>query len=190
MADNFQLIHFPAPEYLVSYFSSLVKSEIQIINGIKTIEINRSSDIGKIIITSIDKQSKKIKHTNLDDYYLKISNFIGNNYSGSVRGDRHFLFIEESKMNNIMEMIKHHFDYSLINFVDGAEYAHRKNGWEENQKRKGIRKAAIQTFLQKNNVNLGNKSLENFFKMFQRHKNNANNKNSMLLEKYVQTLSF
>ena len=190
MTANYQLIPFPVPEYLACYFAGKLNTQIKAIDHCKVIEVSRTSKMGTIIINSIEKDTRKVRHKTSADYYLKISNYISDHHYNVPDGEKCFLGIKSEMANSIIELIKIDFDNSLISFVEGAEFAHKKNGWEDSQKRKGIRKHAIEKFLLKNQVSFDKKKLETFFKMFQRYKKNSDNNNNKLFRHLTETMSF
>lgn len=122
-------------------------------------------------------------------YYLQVSNFSGDHYPDTPRGTNKFLGIRPEVIRNIIEVVKMDFDDALVAFVDGAEFAHIVNGWEPNQKRKGIRKKAILEFCNKYQVSPDDRNLQALFKMYQRRKRQSNVPPTRDIRKFSEILS-
>ena len=190
MSDRFQFVPFPIPEYLFQYFAHQTNSEIQLENGITFVAIDRRSTMGATILRNLSPDSRRVSRTNASGFYIKVSNFAGNNYDDTPIGKRQFLKLEQKVFTKLSQGIKSDFEEAIIAFIEGAEFAHRLNGWSPSQKRKGIRKHAILEFCEKHGVNTQKRTLEALFKLYQRHIKRSQGPSIKGFEKYVQVLSF
>lgn len=190
MRANYQLISFPIPTYLETYFASKLNSTIEHLkNGIRYIEVSRHTLYGKdlhLLLTKRDQTKELETKANL---YIKFSDWSGN-YNSAPRGDLYFYDIPEHLKKRLVEIVKDDFDDALLAFVKGAEFAHAHNGWMPDQKRKGIRKKAISEFCLSYNANFTKKDISKFIKMVQRAKINHERFSNKLSKKLYQHLSF
>lgn len=154
------------------------------------IPINRRSYLGSMLLKCLCEDQRRVSITNDSGIYLAVSNFAGNNDREILRGDRNFLKLESEASKKIISKIEADFDTAFYNFIKGAEFAHKKNGWKPSQKRKGIRKHAIIDFCKKYRVNTRKKTIETLFKKYQRHIARPKPVQTKGLEKFGQELSF
>ena len=187
--DKYQIIHLDLPNYLLSYFACKIKQTLIHTDNYSLLEIDRFSALGKDIHKALVPALKPETLDCKEGLYLKISNYSGNNYK-SPRGDTNFLTLEETTKHSLIEQIKSDFNSNLINYVEGAEFAHMHNGWTRDQKRRGIRKTAIIQFCEKYKVSFTETNLESFVKMIQRAQKNAETLINSKLKKYNQSLSY
>lgn len=165
---KFQYISIDIPEYLATFLSYNLNTTIEPYSVYKAISINRHSHYGIKLLSLIESADKP--SFMLDTKYcLKISNFSGDHYS-KPRGHRFFLDLSEANKSKFIDQLKKDFNQCMINYVLGAEFAHKFNGWKPEQKRKGIRVHAITDFCQIHGVSFDDKNLESFVKMIQRAK--------------------
>ena len=189
MSSNFQYIPFNIPQYLYCYLAFQLNGKIEShVSGGFYIEVDRYSLFGKHIHASIEACEHKPSYSPTI-LYLKISNWAGNNYK-TAQGRRHFLALSENAINKLQENVKNDFNESMIQFVNGAEFAHASNGWSKEQKRKGIRTAAITEFCDMHNVTFDQKNFESFIKMIQRASVPKKKEAVRIEKKFVQSLSY
>jgi hypothetical protein len=184
---SYQLVAFPIPDYLAQYFSYQLKRPIETDANIKYINIDRHSTLGKDIHSALVPSDLPLDISE-NNFFLKISNYCGNNYQ-TPRGDRSFLCLPQKKQKTILEHIQNDFNWSLIHFVKGAEFAHKANGWTPEQKRKGIKSRAIIDFCNNHNVSFDQKNLDSFIKMIQRAQKKPETLIKRKVFKFVQVLS-
>lgn len=189
MATKYQLIPFPVNAYLATYLANKLKQSITNIDGLDTIEVDRFSGFGKLIMRSIEESPIPVNNRNDSIIYLKISCHSGDHYD-IPRGKLHFLKINKKALKNLTTIIKDDFDASLTSFVDGAEFAHKLNGWTPDKKRKGIRKKAIVQFCQKHQVTFSELNLESFVKLVQRALKSPEQTANKAIKKYCESLSY
>lgn len=184
---SYQLVAFNIPKYLAQYFSYQVKRPIETDANIQYIDIDRHSTLGKDIHSALEPSDFPL---DISDYhfFLKISNYSGNNYD-APRGDRNFLCLPKERQQLIVEQLQNDFNWSLLYFVQGAEFAHKVNGWMPDQKRKGIRSRAIIDFCNNHNVSFDQKNLDSFIKMIQRAQKKPEPLVKRKVFKFVQSLS-
>ena len=197
-SEKYQFIAFTVPDYLATFFASKLNTQIKSVittashlpgsTKVKYLEIDRHTHFGTKILKSVDKSNQPTQQIAPNQLYLRISNYAGNNYD-TPRGDRNFLTLQPNVANALQHQIKNDFNEALINFVQGAEFAHMQNGWDKSQKRKGIRKAAILKFCNDFNVSFNQKNLESFVKMIQRATKSPTTHVNTTVKKYYQALS-
>ena len=166
MTDNHQLIPFPIPDYLAQFLAHKLNTKIRNHDGLPCIKVERYTLLGKI------------------------SNHSGDHDSSIPNGKRYFLKLNPTASNDLAIALKSEFEEALLMFVKGAEYAHKKNGWNPMQKRKGIRKHAILEFCKTNEVNLEKRTLDSLFKMVQRHIKLPKPQQTQGLQRFAELLSY
>lgn len=121
---------------------------------------------------------------------LLISHHSGDHFKGVPRGKRNFLKINEEKAQKLFQYLEDDFNKKLISFVEGAEFAHRENGWTPDQKRKGIRKKAIFEFCIRFEIFPSKKNMASLVKKCQRHCDQDPFTDNLYSKKMGEVLSF
>ena len=188
--DNHQLIPFSIPAYLAQFLAHKLNTHIRHASGLPCIKVDRSSIFGKSILRSLEIDHRYATRNTKAKFFLKISNNAGDHYPETPNGKRHFLKLKPSASDDFAQALKSEFEEALLMFVKGAEFAHAKNGWTPSQKRKGIRKSAILSFCEENEVNLEERTFDSLFKMVQRHINLPKHRQTRGLQRFVETLSY
>jgi len=188
--SNYQYIPFPVPEYLAQFLAFKLNTKIRRQDGLVCVSVTRHAELGKMILQHLSKDSRRVTKKTEGVFFLKVSNFAGANSADILRGDRHLLRLDKKSQVKIIETLKADFEESLLNYVAGAEFAHKKNGWSPVQKRKGIRKHAINEFCKKNKVNPDKRSFDSLFKMIQRRMTTPRTAKTKALHNIVLAMSF
>lgn len=166
MSQRFQKIPFSLPRYLAQYQANQTNQPLLESKGNLRLMVNRDSLFGRAVINSVE--ISQFPDTSEENLFLLVSNYTGDHYN-IPRGHRYFLTINNTRKKSIARALQEDFNQNLIAFVSGAEFAHKVNGWDPSQKRKGIRKKAILQFLEFHNVDPDSKTLSSIVKMCQRH---------------------
>ena len=141
-----QLIPFPLPKHLAEFVISQMNTPVETLdNGekAKVLHIKRRNGFGKLIHRSLKKSNKPTFVKTGFDMYIAVSNNAGNNDKKIVPGKYSFLDLDEDEIKDIIEIFDTWFKTCLIQFVDGAIFAHKFNG-----KTKGIIHASITQFME------------------------------------------
>jgi hypothetical protein len=189
MTANHQYIHFPIPGYLAYFLSHKLRNPITVDGDCSVLKLDRYSFFGNVILSSLEP-TELLPQKQLSGIYLQVSNFNADHSPGNPRGHRKFLTISPVRVAKISEMLKDDFDEALIEFVEGAEFAHIYNGWNPTAKRNGIRKLAILKFCEDRGLDTEKRSVEALFKMYQRYIKNKSRMNHKLLRKLGVSMSF
>ena len=190
MTDNHQLIPFPIPDYLAQFLAHKLNTKIRNHDGLPCIKVERYTLLGKTILRSLEKDLRFSSRKTTKGIFLKISNHSGDHDSSIPNGKRYFLKLNPTASNDLAIALKSEFEEALLMFVKGAEYAHKKNGWNPMQKRKGIRKHAILEFCKTNEVNLEKRTFDSLFKMVQRHIKLPKPQQTQGLQRFAELLSY
>lgn len=190
MDSNYQYIPFPVPEYLAQFLAFKLHTKIRKQHGLTCINVTRHAELGKMILGHLSKDPRRVSKKTEGVFFLKISNYAGNNMPEVPRGDRHLLRLEPASQDKLIDHLKNDFEENLLHYVQGAEFAHKMNGWTPAQKRKGIRKHAINEFCKKNRVSPDKRSFDSLFKMIQRRMNAPKSPKIKGLQNVVLALSF
>lgn len=188
--ENHQYIPFPIQDYLIQYFAYKLNSKVVQENGLTFVSLDRRSDLGKAVVSGLSVSNRYFKRNKNGGFFLRISNWIGQSYRNCPDATRNFLQLDPLVFKNLHALIRADFEDNLIHYVEGAEYAHLRNGWRPDQKKKGIRKHAILNFCEKYGVDGQKRTLETLFKLVQRHKNSRNKNNFRAYGEFAQTLSY
>lgn len=180
-------IPFDIPEYLAEYLASRVRKPLIESKGNRRLLIDRRSHLGRLILESLEVADAPTKSKN--QLELLISHHSGDHYK-IPRGKRNFLRINPEKASRLFQYFEDDFSKKLISFVEGAEYAHRVNGWTPDQKRKGIRKKAIFEFCIRYNVIPSRKNMSALVKKYQRHTEYEPSDQNNYVKKIGEVLSF
>ena len=125
---NKQLLPLPLPEYLSDYFANTLDANpVEMSDGTKALPfvISRRTLLGKAILAEIIG-SNFPENSNKDMcVYLAISNFSGNNYKGSPRGERFFYNWAPGAVERLVKLFKDVFDFHITAYVQGVQDVER-----------------------------------------------------------------
>ena len=189
MSQRFQKIPFDLPDYLAHYLATKLKKEIIDSRGNKRLVVDRKTFFGKLVLESLEASAVPVPVIDCGLYIL-VSNHSGDHASKVHRGKRHFLLMNEEKRLKIIDFLKSEFEDDLLTFVEGAEYAHRENGWDPSIKKKGIRKKAIFEFCMKFQIYPSKKNISTLIKKCQRHLPKSEEFQEKTLKYLGEALSF
>lgn len=183
------MIPFPVQEYLGQYLAFVLNQKMISENGVQSIVVDRHTELGRIILQSLEVSYKKpvpLKGV----LHIQVSPFAGNNYNDTPNGRRCFYTIGPKAYRSLSDWLKLDFEEAVFNYSQGAEFAHKVNGWTPDQKRKGIRKRAILEFCKLHGVSPDKRSFDSLFKMVQRRLYRRKNNRTAGLSLFAQGLSY
>lgn len=188
LTDRFLKIPFDLPEYLAQYLASRIRRPLIESKGNKRLLVDRRSFFGSLIMDSLEVSENPVAS---DDsaLHVLISPHSGDHFKGAPRGKRNFLKINPEKANRIFQYLEDDFNKKLISFVQGAEFAHRENGWTPEQKRKGIRKKAIFEFCIRYEIFPNKKNIAAMVKKCQRYGTDDPNAHTSFCKKIGEVVS-
>lgn len=175
-----QIIPFPLPPYLASYFSNKITTETIICNDgsrAKPFNVKRNSAFGTFILRCLDKKEKVNIVNNQITFFIKVDDYKTSKDSKIVNSKYSFVGLSDEAITDIVKVFKSIFLESLKSYVAGAVevtnlYVDRK---------RGIQKQAIINFCKKNNVIYTNQNLASWKKALYRDSKRVNiNKTSVL----------
>ncbi|UOY07725.1 hypothetical protein L0P88_04040 [Muricauda sp. SCSIO 64092] len=189
MSQRFQKIPFDLPDYLAHYLATKLNKQIIDSRGNKRLVVDRKTFFGKLVLESLEVSQVPTPVVD-SSLYILVSNHSGDHDSKILRGKRHFLKVNQEKKQKIMDFLKSEFDDDLLTFVEGAEYAHKENGWQPAIKKKGIRKKAIFEFCMKFQIYPNKKNVSTLIKKCQRGLPKNPDFNEKALQNLGEVLSF
>ncbi|NQY29960.1 MAG: hypothetical protein HRT69_10875 [Flavobacteriaceae bacterium] len=168
MNDNNQIVPFPLPIYLSTFFANQLTTEVEtLIDGsdVKAFHIRKKSELGKFILRRLKPTYKKPKIQEGITLYLSVENRKGERDKKQV--DKRYSFVEfdEQGIKEITNFLKPIFEMTLISWCNGAQYI---NELKENVK--GVRNKAIVEFCKKNGVTYTNQNIDAWQKLIYRDK--------------------
>lgn len=169
--EDTQIIPFPLPHYLATYFANLLTTEpILMSDGsfAKPFNIKRNSDFGKLILRYLSKSSRPPEIKTGFTFFVKITDHQTKKNPSIVDGRRSFLHFKENDLQDITDLFKSIFEQHLIEHVTASNDAIKRILPE---KERGIIKPAIRNFCKKYGVIFSDQNLEAWKKMIQRHNN-------------------
>jgi len=163
--DKSQIIPFPLPEHLCIFISEKLNTPIEIIGqGVqaKALHINRNRKLGKYILKCLEKSdySKSVRQG--FTMYITVSQNNRIHDKSLVPGRAHHLGLDAEAIKDITEFFEEDFRQSLVDFIDGSNFGV--------DYKKGFRKYALTTFLQKYNLAGDDSAFEKYKKHYQRQK--------------------
>lgn len=163
-----QLIPFPLPKHLAEFVISQMNTPVENLNNgtqAKVLHIKRRNGFGKLIHRSLNKSNKPTFAKTGFDMYIAVSNHAGNNDKKIIPGKYSFLDLDEVEIKDIIEIFDTWFKVCLVQFLDGAVFAHKFNG-----KTKGIIHASINEFMEYYKITYSSTLFATLVKHYQREK--------------------
>lgn len=167
--DKSQIIPFPLPEHLCLYISERLNTPIEEIGeGVKAkaLHISRHRKFGKYILKCLEKSDYSKRVLQGFTMYITVSGHNGKNDKSIVEGRSHLLGLDETAIKEITEFFEEDFRQSLVTFIDGSNFGISY--------KKGVRKYALTTFLEKYNLAGDDLAFEKYKKYYQRQKSKYN----------------
>lgn len=175
-----QIIPFPLPSYLATYFANKITTEPVITadgSYAKPFSIKRDSLFGSFVFRCLSKQDKPVYFKKGITFFIKFNEHQTTQESNTVNARYSFVGLSEESVKEITKVFKTVFEENLKSYVAGAEDVTRKFIERE----RGIQKEAIINFCEKYSVTYTNKNLQAWIKMIYRDKNRVNtNKTNVL----------
>ena len=175
-----QIIPFPLPPYLATFFANKITTDQVICNDgsiAKPFNIKRNSAFGSFILNCLSSREKKNIISDEMTFFIRVNDCQTTQNKRTVNSKFCFVGLSDDSIQEIRKVFKSVFDESLMNYVAGAEdvanlYVNRE---------RGIRKRAILHFCKKNKVIYTNQNLDAWNKMIYRANKKVNtNKTSVL----------
>jgi len=119
-----QVIPFPLPSYLATYFANRITTETIILQDgtyAKPFHVKRNSAFGKFICRCFTKSEKPIFIEKGFTFFIKVEDHKTTQEKLTVNSRYSFLELSESTVNDIIEIFKELFEDNLKNYVSGAE---------------------------------------------------------------------
>lgn len=177
---NYQVIPFPLPPYLASFFSNKITTVSCINNDgskIKPFQVNRHSIFGSFLLRILEKQERPNFIENGYTFFLKIENHIISQEKNTPNSKYSFVDFDEKSVSEIIKVFKAFFEEALFNYVAGAE----EITYKFSQKKRGVKTSAIESFCKKYGVIYSNKNLIAWEKAIYRDKIRVNALKSSVL---------
>lgn len=175
-----QIIPFPLPAYLASYFANKITSSPQITSDgsfAKPFSIKRDSAFGAFILRSFSKMDRPLHVKEGFTFFIKVDDHQTTQEKTIVNSRYSFVGLDENSVKEITKVFKAVFEEALFNYVLGAEEVTCKFV----DRKRGIQKEAIQNFCKKYKVIYTNQNLQAWIKAIYREKKRVNvNKTNVL----------
>lgn len=165
-----QIIPFPLPGYLASFFSNLITSNPIITNDgskVKPYVVNRDSNFGTFILRQLSK-AKRPPIKEGDCFYIKVLEYQTHEdkYTEDVRSS--LLEFSDETINEITKIFKSFFESILIEHVTAyKDGVHSQNP----NKKRGLIHPAIINFCTKYGVIFSDTNISTWKKLIQRNEN-------------------
>lgn len=178
--SELQIVPFPLPHYLATYFASKITTE-PIISAdgsyVKPFSIKRDSAFGAFIFRCFSKSEKPVVLDRGFTFFIQFKEHQTAQEANIVNARYSFVDLKPETVKEINKVFKAVFDESLKSYVAGAEEVTRKFV----DRKRGIQKEAIINFCKKNKVTYTNQNLQAWVKMIYRDKKRVNvNKTNVL----------
>lgn len=132
----------------------------------QVLHIKCSNAFGKMIHRCLKKSNKPAFNKNETfPFYIAVSNHAGDHDKKVKAGKYSFLELDEKEIKDIINIFDSWFKVCLVQFVDGAEFAHKFNG-----KTKGIIHASITQFMEFYKISYSKTLFDALVKHHQREK--------------------
>ncbi len=152
-----QIIPFPLPPYLASYFANQITARPIALDSVtvKPFSVDRYSSFGKFIYRCLSKTNRPKFETKGYTFFIEISE--PTTALDTMTEDARYSFIElkEEEIKEITGVFKTFFDTALFNFVAGARFSFMKF----TNKQRGYLKASILEFCNIHGVNYTDQNL-------------------------------
>lgn len=178
--ETSQIIPFPLPPYLATYFANKITSQPVISSDgsqVKPFSVKRDSAFGAFILRCFSKQERPVFVKEGFTFFIKFEEHQTTQEKNTVNARYSFVGLSSESIKEIIKVFKAVFEESLKNYVAGAEEVTRKFVDRE----RGIQKEAIMNFCKKHKVTYTNQNLQAWIKMIYRDKTRVNtNKTNVL----------
>ena len=161
--DKSQIVPFPLPEHLCIFISEKLNSPIETIsNGVKAkaLHIHRKQKLGVLILRALEKTSRPVKVSQGFSMYISVSKYNSTNDKNIVESRGSFLEIPQDAISDIIDIFEDLFRMCLVSFIDGSNFGAAY--------KKGHRKYALTTFLEKYNLAGNDLMFEKYKKHYHR----------------------
>ncbi len=139
-----QIIPFPLPPHLASYFAGqITTTPVEIGDKVaKPFLVDRSSEFGKFIYRCLTKSNRPKFAKKGYTFFIEVSKWVS--VKDKMTEDARYSFIElkEEEIKEITEVFKSVFETALFNFVAGSRFAFFKF----TNKKRGYLKSSILEF--------------------------------------------
>lgn len=175
-----QIIPFPLPPYLASYFANKITTSPQItMDGsyAKPFRIKRDSPYGAFLLRSFSKIDRPLYSKDGFTFYISVNDHQTAQDKRVVNSKYSFIGLDENSVKEVTKVFKAIFEEALFNYVIGAEEVTNKFV----ERKRGIKMKAILNFCEKYKVTYTNQNLQAWVKAIYREKKRINvNKTSVL----------
>ena len=166
MSDNRQIIPFPLPMYLATYFGNKLSSNPELMTDgsyAKPFHVDYKSVFGKYVLNLIEETNRKQVKEEGIVFYISVSNTLGSNYKDIPEGRVSHLKLSNAAIKKITSRFKAAFEMQLMSFISGVGFEYKSDS--ENGR---YRTRAIRQFCKENNVMYTPQNLNSWKKQHQR----------------------
>ncbi|WP_378186880.1 hypothetical protein ACE939_00845 [Aquimarina sp. W85] len=178
MSNNRQILPFPLPQYLATYFGNKLNTKEHLLsNGslAKPFYVDMFSPFGIFVYEKLSKANKPEVLKKGMTFFIEVSLTAGSNFKNVVEGRYALMGLDENAIKEIELRFKAAFERELLAYVAGAESQHEVSLKRERTGKRctenyRVRTRAIKRFCEKNNVLYTDKNLEAWKKRCHRAK--------------------
>ena len=165
---NRQIIPFPLPVYLATYFGNrlaTIPTKLRDGSHKNPFLVSGHNDYGDYILRHLTVAHAPHIYKGKHPFFISVSNWQGNTNWHNVSGKRNFICLDNIAVKKVTEKLNAAFRAHMITFVRGAESV--TSSKSENKR---VRTLAIRNFCEENHVIYSDKNLVAWKKMCQRNK--------------------
>ncbi|MCD8435883.1 hypothetical protein LNJ03_11320 [Tenacibaculum dicentrarchi] len=170
---NYQVIPFPLPPYLASFFANQITTEPVLTRDgskAKPFKVRRDSRFGSFLLRQLTKTNRPVIVSEGDTFFIEVSEIQTKKTKDIVDARYSFLNFKPEDIVEIQDVFKLLFESILIEYVSGF-----RDGITtiEPSKKRGVIHNGIMLFCKKYGVVFSNKNISSWKRMLNRHKNKA-----------------